>query len=129
MIRKTVFVLLTLLSVSGLALARTLPASALFDNARDEACAGIQLKDEAKCDSTAGAQANGLLKTAVDVLSFVVGIAAVIAIIIGGLRYVTSAGDSNGVNGAKNTIMYAIIGLVIVALAQIIVKFVLNKGT
>jgi Type IV secretion system pilin len=56
-------------------------------------------------------------------------VAAVIAIIISGLRYVTSAGDSNSINGAKNTILYAVIGLVIVAMAQIIVKFVLGKAT
>lgn len=48
-------------------------------------------------------------------------------IIVGGFRYVISGGDSNGVSGAKNTIMYAIIGLVIVLFAQIIVKFVLTN--
>jgi hypothetical protein len=50
-------------------------------------------------------------------------------IIYGGFRYITSGGDSNGVTAAKNTILYAIIGLIIVALAQIIVNFVLNKTT
>jgi hypothetical protein len=48
-------------------------------------------------------------------------------IIIGGFRYITAGGDSNNVSAAKNTIIYAIIGLVIVAFAQIIVQFVLNK--
>ena len=57
----------------------------------------------------------------------VVGVIAVIMIIIGGLRYITSGGDSNNTKGAKDTILYAIIGLVVVAMAQVIVKFVLNK--
>lgn len=55
------------------------------------------------------------------------GVVSVIMIIIGGLKYITSAGDSGNVSGAKNTILYAIIGLVIVALSQIIVRFVLAK--
>ncbi len=50
-------------------------------------------------------------------------------IIIGGLKYITSAGESSNVTSAKNTIMYAIIGLVIVALAQFIVRFVFERVT
>jgi len=57
----------------------------------------------------------------------IVAVIAVIMIIIGGVRYITSGGDSGNVTNAKNTILYAIIGLVVVALAQILVKFVLNK--
>ena len=59
----------------------------------------------------------------------VVGIAAVVMIIIGGLRYVTSNGDSGQVGNAKNTILYAVVGLVVVALAQVIVRFVVAKAT
>jgi len=70
---------------------------------------------------------NNLITTIINVFSVVVGIVAVIMIIVGGFRYITSGGDSTKVTSAKNTILYAIIGLVIVALAQIIVKFVLNK--
>jgi hypothetical protein len=51
---------------------------------------------------------------------------AVIMIIYGGFRYITSGGDSNRVGSAKNTLIYAIIGLIIVALAQLIVHFVLS---
>ncbi len=47
-------------------------------------------------------------------------------IIINGLRFITSGGDSNAVSSAKKGILYAIVGLVIVALAQFIVRFVLN---
>jgi hypothetical protein len=50
-------------------------------------------------------------------------------IIIGGFQYITSSGDSGKVGTAKNTILYAIIGLVIVALAQFIVRFVLSRVT
>ena len=72
---------------------------------------------------------NGLVRKIINILSVVVGIVAVIMIIIGGFRYITSGGSSEKVTAAKNTILYALIGLVIVALAQVIVRFVLTKTT
>jgi hypothetical protein len=72
---------------------------------------------------------NALLTKVVNIISGIVGVIAVIMIIFGGFKYITSGGDSNNVSGAKNTIIYAIIGLVIVALAQIIVHFVLNQAS
>jgi hypothetical protein len=69
---------------------------------------------------------NHIIRTVINFLSVGVGIVAVIMIIIGGFKYVTSGGDSNSVASAKNTIIYALVGLVIAALAQVIVRFVLN---
>ncbi|MGH7156728.1 MAG: TrbC/VirB2 family protein [Candidatus Saccharimonadales bacterium] len=81
------------------------------------------------CGTGAATHVNSLVTTVVNVLSVVVGIIAVIMIIVAGLRYITSGGKQESVTGAKNTILYAVIGLVIVALAQLIVHFVLNKTT
>jgi hypothetical protein len=61
-------------------------------------------------------------------LSIVVGAVSVLMIIYGGFRYITSGGDSGRVGNDKNTLVYAIIGLVIVALAQVIVHFVLGEA-
>jgi len=61
----------------------------------------------------------------VNIFSIIVGIVAIIMLIYGGFRYITSGGASERVSNAKNTIIYAVIGLVIVALAQVIVHFVL----
>lgn len=72
---------------------------------------------------------NNIIATVINIFSLVVGVVSVIMIIIGGLKYITSGGDSGNVSGAKNTILYAIVGLVIVALAQIIVRFVLTRVT
>ncbi|HET7827358.1 MAG TPA: pilin [Candidatus Saccharimonadales bacterium] len=71
----------------------------------------------------------GTVTTVVNILSVVVGIVAVIMIIVAGFRYVTSGGKQESVTGAKNTILYAVIGLVVVALAQVIVRFVLTRTT
>ncbi len=70
---------------------------------------------------------NDLVGQIINIFSIIVGIVAVIMIVYGGFRYITSGGDSGNVTSAKNTILSAIIGLVIVALAQFIVKFVLSK--
>jgi hypothetical protein len=68
-------------------------------------------------------------KKAVNIFSIIVGIVAVIFIIYGGFRYITSGGDSGSVGNAKNTLIYALVGLVIVALAQLIVHYVLSTAT
>ena len=83
--------------------------------------------DAGTCGNQATRTASDLAKTIINIISVVVGIIAVIMIIVAGFRYVTSGGKDESVKGAKNTILYAIIGLVIVALAQIIVHFVLAK--
>lgn len=91
---------------------------------------GSCLNTTGDCDVGDGEESvNNIITTIINIFSLVVGVVSVIMIIIGGLKYITSGGDSNNVSGAKNTILYAIVGLVIVALAQIIVKFVLNRIT
>jgi multisubunit Na+/H+ antiporter MnhB subunit len=72
---------------------------------------------------------NSIFTTIVNVLLFVIGAISVIMLIIGGIRYTISAGDSGNVTAAKNTIMYAIIGLVIAFLAYAIVNWVLTAIT
>lgn len=68
-----------------------------------------------------------IVTTVINIFSIIVGIVAVIMIIYGGFKYITSGGDSGNITSAKNTIVYAIIGLVVVALAQFLVQFVLDK--
>lgn len=70
---------------------------------------------------------SGIITTATQVIALAVGVAAVFVIIIAGFKYVTSAGDSNSINSAKNTILYAVVGLVVAVLAQAIVLFVLKR--
>jgi multisubunit Na+/H+ antiporter MnhB subunit len=69
----------------------------------------------------------GIFTTVVNVLLFIIGALSVIMLIYGGIRYTISGGDSNAVTSAKNTILYAIIGLVVAILAYAIVNFVLGE--
>jgi cytochrome bd-type quinol oxidase subunit 2 len=92
-------------------------------------CAGVNLEAGTDCENNDDAEGeiNNILKLVINIFSLVVGVISVIMIIIGGLKYITSGGESSNITGAKNTILYAIIGLVIVALAQVIVRFVLGR--
>ncbi len=69
------------------------------------------------------------IKTITNVLLFVIGAVAVIMIILGGIRYTTSNGDSSQITAAKNTILYAVIGLVVALLAYAIIDFVIVQFT
>ncbi len=69
----------------------------------------------------------GTITNFVQILLFVVGGLSVIMIIVGGLRYVVSGGDSKNISDAKNTILYAIVGLIVATLAYAIVNFVLGS--
>jgi hypothetical protein len=137
--------LLVALGASGLfllplaipAMASAQPAPTTAPDVQAGVCQGSTLQfspnpTPATCAAnTAGGvdKVNSLITTAVNIFSIIVGIVAVIMIIIGGLKYITSSGDSSNISSAKNTIIYAVIGLVVVALAQFIVKFVLAKTT
>ena len=70
---------------------------------------------------------SSLFGTVANVLIFIVGGISVIVLIIGGLRYVVSAGNAAQVQGAKNTILYAIVGIVISVAAFALVNFVFQQ--
>lgn len=101
-------------------------------NIQGSLCEGTSLEVGAGGDCTvngedATTRVNTVIETTVNIFSVIVGVIAVIMIIWAGLRYITSGGDSGKVGNAKNTMVYAIIGLVVVALAQFIVNFVLDQ--
>ncbi len=81
----------------------------------------------AECNEGSGKGLQAVITTALNVLTWVTGVAAVFVLIVAGFRYVVSGGSSSGVTGAKNMIIYALIGVVIAMLAQIIVRFVIGN--
>ena len=70
---------------------------------------------------------DGVFKTITNVLLFLIGAISVIMIIYGGITYVTSSGDSTRVQNAKNTILYAVVGLIVAILAFAVVNFVVTS--
>ncbi len=70
---------------------------------------------------------NDLAKNVTNLLLYIVGIVAVIMMIIGGFLYITSSGDPSRTKSAKDTILYAVIGIVVALLAYAIVNFVIGR--
>ncbi len=100
-------------------------------DAKQSACDGIGAAagnaPGSGCTTTSGPSVDETIAVAVNILSAIVGIVAVVAIIVAGLRFITANGDSNNISSARNTILYALVGLVVAALAQVIVHFVLLR--
>jgi hypothetical protein len=71
--------------------------------------------------------AAGIFTTISSLLLYIIGALSVIMIIFGGLRYVISGGNTASVTAAKNTILYAIVGVIVALLAYSIVNFVLGS--
>lgn len=74
-----------------------------------------------------GPEFTGVVQIVANLLIFLIGIAAVIMIIIGAIRYTTANGDQTQLTAAKNTILYSIVGLILAIAAGGIVNFILNQ--
>lgn len=100
--------------------AQPAPAHAAFDKGITDGATSSKGKDQV--DNLF--EDNGAFTTITNVMLFLIGAISVIMLIVGGIRYVVSGGDSTAVQNAKNTILYAIVGIVVALLAFAVVKFV-----
>ncbi|HMH70199.1 MAG TPA: hypothetical protein VK502_02275 [Candidatus Saccharimonadales bacterium] len=71
--------------------------------------------------------ASGMITNVINTLLYVLGMIAVIMIVIGGIRYTTSNGDSSSTKAAKDTVLYSVVGLIIAMLSFAIVNFVVGR--
>lgn len=117
---------LAIVAAAGFGLWFASPALAA-DN-KEAVCVGIEATG-GSCDGTPATSVNDVVGLIIDIFSWIVGVVSVIMVIFGGFQYVTSAGDSAKAAKGRQTILFALVGLVIVALAQVIVVFVLNSVT
>lgn len=110
-------------------LAQPVPAQAAFERGLSDGAQAAQGKDQ-QGDAASlfgeGGQ-GGIFRTITNVLLFLIGAVSVIMLIFGGIRYVVSGGDSTAVQNAKNTILYAIVGVVVAILAYAVVNFVITS--
>lgn len=92
------------------------------------AFAQVQEGIDATADSAGATETDlpEIINRAINVLLFIVGVAAVIMLIVGGIRYIVSSGDQQAVAGAKNTIIYSIVGIIVAILAYAAVNFVFD---
>lgn len=102
-----------------------------FDQGLSDGAEAAQGKDQegnAEClFGGSDCSGEGIFRTITNVLLFIIGAIAVIMLVIGGIRYTTSNGDSAQVTAAKNTILYAIVGIIVAILAYAVVNFVVDS--
>lgn len=96
-------------------------------------CTGINCVTQgAETAETGSSKTNNLqsiIKLIVNIMLFLIGAISVIMIIVGGIKYTTSNGNAEMVKSAKNTITYAIVGLIVAIFAYAIVNFVIEQLT
>ncbi len=121
--RKVLFPIVALLLLTGVSLAIVHPVGAAgFNMGIAEGASSARGIDQA-ADLFGEV---GVFRSITNVLLFLIGAISVIMLIIGGLRYVVSGGDSTAVQNAKNTILYAIVGIIVAILAYAAVDFVIS---
>jgi len=89
----------------------------------------VTITNGANCGASESQQTDlqASFKLVTNVLLFIIGAVSVIMLIIGGIRYTVSGGDSAAVTSAKNTILYAIVGIIVALLAYAVVNFVVGS--
>jgi hypothetical protein len=120
---------LSLLSLGLLFNGPTLDTFANTDAANEACDALTSLGVECEATKTAEEVASGPVRAIINTFSIIVGAASVIMIIFGGFKFITSGGDAEKTKTARNTIIYAAIGLAVVVLAQFLVLFVFDAAT
>ena len=124
--------LAALIAVFSLTIGLVAPLPASAANVFGDACSNAKVKTSAVCQDS-GAKtnpltgSNGLLIKITQIIAVVAGAAAVLIIIISGLRYVLANGDTAQAMNARNSILYAVVGLVVIAIAASIISFVVSK--
>lgn len=96
---------------------------------KQDVCSGIGATVGAEgCSNGSSKSVNEIVIMIINVFSWIVGVVAVIFAIYAGFIYVTSGGEQSKIKLAKDTLLYVVIGLVVVALSQVLVQFVLKKA-
>ena len=105
------------------------PVQEVFADSKSQVCEGVNAAAGSTTCTDGTSDINNIITVFLNLFSVVIGIVAVVMIMVGGFKYITAGGDSSNITSAKHTIIYALIGLVIVAMAQFMVQFVLDKAT
>lgn len=121
--------LASLLLVAGatFGMAVLAPATAMAASPEQSACEGSGGAWNGNTCSQGTRTLTGTIKSVGNIIIFLTGAIAVLMIILGGIRYTLSGGDQGAITSAKNTILYAVVGLVVAVAAYAIVNFVLDN--
>ncbi len=118
---------LLLLAISFGAVATLQPSTASAAEIFTEVCKGSASSSPVCQDAKNPTSPVDIIGKVVQIISIIVGIAAVIVIIISGLRMVTSAGDSKSFGSARSALLFSLVGLILAVLAGVIVNIILSN--
>ncbi|MDO4902587.1 MAG: hypothetical protein Q4A21_03505 [bacterium] len=121
---KKIFAWIFVAVLSVFSLSSFIDNTTYATNTTKDAC--DYMKGSAICQKTP--EAKSIVPNVIRILAWVVGVLSVIMIIWAGIQYVISSGDSGKIGKAKNTLIYAVVGLVIAISAGAIVSYILNKA-
>jgi ABC-type Fe3+ transport system permease subunit len=119
---KFVVILITIMAMFSIPL-----AIASADSFVGDACSGLTTVTADGC-TKGGDTIKSIAHNVVNIMSIVVGILSIIMLLVAGIKFVTSGGESNSVQSARNTLIYALIGVFIAVIAQVLVHLVLNTA-
>lgn len=123
--------LVALLGIGSLLTAPAYAAWNPFSNSNSESvCRKAGTHSSAVCTANGNdpiSGSNGVLIKITRLIANVAGLVAIFMMITGGIMYILSNGDTGKVTTAKNTLIYAAVGLVIIALGQTLIVFILNR--
>lgn len=127
--------LLAIIAAPLLAVPVSVSAVDLFDRqvcnepsaANSAVCRDKNLRDSAGNEQNPVFGPQGVLSIIINLLSVVVGIVAVIIIVLAGLRFITSGSNPQDVANARERVIYALVALIIVAMAQVFVRFIVGR--
>ena len=134
MLAKIKTLILSLILMTGFYGAAVPAAVSAQSSIADNVCSGVlstsgeDASGASSCEEDGENNFTSIITRVINIFSILIGAISVIMIIIGGFRYIVSGGDQNNVTAAKNTIMYAIIGLVVVLFSQVIARFILTNA-
>lgn len=119
----------TVITTIALALCLLSPV-AVSAQSVDDVCEGVgAAAGGSGCAASGGGSIENVVRAAIDIFSVIIGIIGVVMIMVSGFKYITSSGDASNISSAKQTLVYAIVGLIIAVLAQVIARFVLTRTT
>lgn len=130
MVWKLRLALAALVLVATASVSLSLPNMVFAADPLSEICTGNTQSETCQSQNTTTnplTGTDGTLYKVSSIIAAITGVVAVVVIVISGFRYMTSGGDAQKVASAKSTLIGAIIGLVIIVLAQAIITFVVRK--
>lgn len=130
--KRTLLAIVVLFGISFVGLGLAAPAYAAEGDVLEKSCESVKGGgNSAACanDEESISGTDGVLYRVARLVAVISGVAAVIVMIAGGLMFVTSNGDASKIATARNMMLYAAIGLVVIVLAQAIITLVVNRAT